>query len=237
MAPLIVAVTLMGGAVAQSTPLHALTPPHHPSANYPVTSLARVLASINAARHVEEGLAPIRFDRRRFDRLSVPRQIFVLSNLERTTRGLPALVALVPALDRVAQSAARHDADPQNPGRTYWSLWSSAPAAWGNYALVADFGWMYADGPPPFHIFRNVDCLRAGERGCWGHRDNLLARAPAARCRQQMVAGAGFAAHSPDGPSLTLIIEPQCRGRTLRAAFTWRQALAGLVIEGRTSRG
>ena len=218
-------------AGAQAPRVHPITPPHHPLANFRLASLTRVLASIDTARRAEEGLGPLRFDATRFSRLSVAHQVFVLSNLERTTRGLSPVAVDLSGLDALAQFAARRDADPIDPGRAYWSLWSSAPASYGQFAFFADFGWVYDDGPPPQYIFRNVDCTRAGERGCWGHRDNLLVRLPArSRCRQELVAGTGFAPRSVDGPSLTEIIEPRCVSSVPASAYTWREAVAEVRI-------
>ncbi len=221
----------LSGAVAAATP-HPLLPPHHPARNYRLISLAKVLGSIDAARASQEGLSPLTFDLTRFELLDVAEQVFVISNLERTTRGLAAAVALTRRLDHVAQVAASRDEDPTDAGHRYWSIWSSAPAAFGQAAYFADFGWMYADGPPPQYIFRNVDCSRAGQSGCWGHRDNILVRPshPSGTCSSELVAGTGYARRSPDGPSLTEVFETACRGTPLTSVFTWRHAVAYLKI-------
>lgn len=109
------------------------------------------------------GTRPLSFNEVRFARLSVAEQIFVLSNLERTTRGLYPAVAMTKRLDTIAARAALHDGDPVDVGRAYSSIWSSAPSSFGQYAFFADFGWMYDDGPPPQYIFRNVDCTQVGQ--------------------------------------------------------------------------
>jgi hypothetical protein len=36
---------------------------------------------------------------------------------------------------------------------------------------MADFGWMYDDGPGGF----NEECTPSDQSGCWGHRENILA--------------------------------------------------------------
>ena len=220
---------------------HPLVPPHHPARNFRLISLTDVLASIDAARSAEEGLAPLAFDTGRFARLDVAEQIFVLTNLERTSRGRAPVIALTRRLDAVAQVAASRDEDPTDDAHSYWSIWSSAPASLGQAAYFADFGWMYADGPPPQYIFRNVDCTRVAEAGCWGHRDNILVRPARATgaCPPELLAGTGFARRSPDGPSLTEILETACHGAKLTTVFTWRHAMAYLkipVVESGTGR-
>ncbi len=207
-------------------------PPHEPATNFRLSDVTGVLAAIDATRRSEEGLAPLSFNEVRFARLSVAEQIFVLSNLERTTRGLYPAVAMTKRLDTIAARAALHDGDPVDVGRAYSSIWSSAPSSFGQYAFFADFGWMYDDGPPPQYIFRNVDCTRAGARGCWGHRNNILSDPLKGwtGCPSELVTGTGFAPRTPDGTSLTQIFEVACSPLGSAAAFTWRDAVAYLGI-------
>jgi len=221
-----------GVRVGAATATHRILPPHEPTSNFRLTNVGRVLRAIDAARHSEEGLGPLRFDVTRFERLSVPEQVFVITNLERTTRGLYPAVALTTRLDAIAGAAARRDQDPTDATQGYSSIWSSAPASLGQYAFFADFGWMYDDGPPPQYIFRNVDCARTGESGCWGHRDNILSNPLHGwtGCPSELVSGTGFASRTADGPSLTEIFEVACSGPHLGAVFTWRHAVAYLGI-------
>jgi hypothetical protein len=216
------------GALAK---VHPILPPHNPTKNFRLASANKVLASIDAARSSQEGLAPLSFDAARFARLSVAEQVFVVSNLERTTRGLYPAMAMVQRLDTIAAAAARHDEDPVDYGKGFSSIWSSAPASLGQAALFADFGWMYDDGPPPQYIFRNVDCVRAGDSGCWGHRDNILSDPLAgwSGCRSELVTGTGFAPRTADGPSLSQIFEVACTN-VGGAAFTWSHAVSYLKI-------
>lgn len=211
---------------------HPILPPHEPSKNFRLASVSNVLASIDAARATQEGLAPLHFDATRFKNLSVAEQVFVVSNLERTTRGLYPAMAMVERLDSIAALAATRDADPTDDGKGYSSIWSSAPSAFGQYAFFADFGWMYDDGPPPQYIFRNVDCPRAGQSGCWGHRDSILSNPLTgwSGCPSELVTGTGFAPHTKYGPSVTQIFEVACTNLGTTATFTWRYAVAFLKI-------
>lgn len=227
------AVPLWSSGAAASSESHPILPPHEPSRNFRLGSVKQVLASIDAARASQEGLAPLRFDAARFNRLSVPEQVFVLSNLERTTRGLYPALEMLPRLNEIAALAASRDQDPTDGGRSYSSIWSSAPSALGQYAYFADFGWMYDDGPPPQYIFRNVDCSRAHQGGCWGHRNNILSSPLTGwfGCpKEELVTGTGFAAHTIYGPSLTQIFEVTCASSSVAGTFTWHHAVTYLKI-------
>ena len=217
------------GAAAKAQPI---LPPHEPSKNFRLASLHDVLSSIDAARKSEEGLAPLSLNVPRFARLSVPEQVFVLSNLERTTRGLYPAMLMVKRLNSIATSAARHDRDPIDSGRGFSSNWSSSPPSLGQVASFADFGWMYDDGPPPQYIFRNVDCARVGQSGCWGHRENILSRPLAgwSGCPSELVTGSGYAPNTVQGPSVSQIFEVACANANVGATFTWRTAVQYLKI-------
>jgi len=217
------------GAVPRA---HPMLPPHEPAKNFRLANVNKVLSSIDAARATQEGLPPLMFDAARFARLSVSEQIFVISNLERTTRGLYPAMAMLTRLDNIASAAARRDQDPTDNGKGYSSIWSSAPTSLGQFAFFADFGWMYDDGPPPQYIFRNVDCARVGQSGCWGHRDNILSNPLHGwtGCPSELVTGTGFALRTPDGPSLAQIFEVVCSNRAAGTSFTWRYAVSYLHI-------
>ena len=220
-------------AAATSSATRPLLPPHEPTQNFRLASVSQVLTSIDAARAAQEGLAPLRFNVARFNRLSVPEQIFVLSDLERTTRGLYPAMAMIPRLDSIATRAASRDADPTDNGKGFSSIWSSSPSGLGQYAFFADFGWMYDDGPPPQYIFRNVDCTQASQSGCWGHRDNILSNPLSgwSGCpHEELVSGTGFAARTKYGPSLTQIFEVACSNQESGTTFTWRHAVSYLMI-------
>jgi hypothetical protein len=223
---------LWSTAAIASGGAHPILPPHEPPRNFRLASLNKVLVSIDAARATQEGLAPLRFNVARYNRLSVAEQVFVMSNLERTTRGLYPAMAMAKRLDSIAALAASRDQDPSDSGRGFSSIWSSAPPSLGQFALFADFGWMYDDGPPPQYIFRNVDCTRARQGGCWGHRDNILSDPLQgwSGCPSELVTGTGFAPHTKYGPSLTQIFEVACTNQVGASAFTWRYAVAFLGI-------
>lgn len=101
-----------------------------------------------------------------FASMSPATQLVVVTNIERVDRGLrPARLAS--ALNALAYRGARNETDPPLSNRG-----SAAAANWagvGRSTLLADYEWMYDDGPGS----ANVDC-GSGGGGCWGHRDNVL---------------------------------------------------------------
>lgn len=126
---------------------------------------AAALADIDAAR-ATEGYGPLVLPRR-FESLGTVSQLIVVTNLERTSRGLPAFTPTT-SLDALAQVGALANTDPSGPKGATWG----GNASWGYAtALAADYGWMYDDGPGS----PNVACPHPGASGCWGHRHNILA--------------------------------------------------------------
>ncbi len=129
--------------------------------------LTAVLAAVNHARALE-GVRPMVLPPG-FGSMPVAEQIFVAVNLERVDRGLPPFVGMTTALDANAADGAAAANDPPDPGRSY--LISDGEWAGGSAnGLDAVYGWMYDDGVDS----GNLDCTRAGQSGCWGHRHGIL---------------------------------------------------------------
>lgn len=121
-----------------------------------------------ARAHRREGLAPLSLPRG-FAKLSRAEQLLAVSDGERVQRGLAPALGLTGQLDAAAHAAAITEQDPLGPAGYSWgSNWVGGVRS----PLFADFLWMYDDGPGS----GNSDCARAGEPGCWGHRQNILAR-------------------------------------------------------------
>jgi hypothetical protein len=133
--------------------------------NGPQPCQGAVLQAIDQAR-AAEGLGPLELPSN-YDSITTAEQLLVLANLERTDRGLPGFVGLSSKLDDLARSAALADNDPSGPSGTTWgSNWAGGEAS----ALLADYDWMYDDGPGS----PNLDCTSALANGCWDHRRNVL---------------------------------------------------------------
>jgi Fibronectin type III domain len=168
---------------------HALIPPLNPTSNLTPTStmysncLANTptssqitncdqlsVAAINAAR-ASENVGPMTLPVG-YDQMPQSEQLLVVSNLERADRGLAPIAGLSSSLDVLALKGAQNDSDPSFPNPFYGtsggSNWASTSSV-----LLADFLFMYDDGPGPGGI--NIDCTTSNTSGCWGHRDNILA--------------------------------------------------------------
>lgn len=133
-------------ASVPATDAYTDTPVSHAMYAYcqqPVISancLHAAIADLDAARH-KEGLGPIVLPTN-FVHLSAPKQILVLTNIERIDRHLPPYAGLSSALDSIAQSAANRGVAPAvstaAPHHGEWSRVSNS--------LLSDFLWMYTAG-------------------------------------------------------------------------------------------
>jgi hypothetical protein len=124
-----------------------------------------VLRAIDNARRAE-GRKPLKLPPYYF-RLTVPQQLLVIAHLERVDRGLPGFTGLSAKLDLLALEGALSNTLPTGPAAAAWgSNWADGEGS----ALLADFDWMYNDGPGS----PNVECTPTNVTGCWGHRLNIL---------------------------------------------------------------
>ncbi len=203
-----------------------------PADNTTVACTNELLAAIDHARGVE-GISPMRLPNDWYQ-LRPPEQLFVVANLERTARGLPAYLGMNAALNAAAERAARRQTDP--------SLASGFPVgydvngvsemagAWasGFSVLAADYAWMYNDGWGGATGTSNVDCTSATSSGCWSHRDELLGlpsymdpwRGALSRTTEM---GAGVAVVNGSGSFVDLLERPAGAPPTM--TFTWRSVL------------
>jgi hypothetical protein len=176
---------------------------------------------------IQEGLQPITFNIAALTELSPTEQMFVLTDLERTTRGLPPVMALTTQLDSVATKGAVQMTDPALSG---WTLAGGKSAtAWdSNWAgglntVGSDYFWLYSDGEG-----YNIDCTPTNQSGCFQHEDNILAPVSGScdgqRTLPQMVMGADTATTAEYGPSEAEIIVQECGGLPSDTVFTWSQA-------------
>jgi hypothetical protein len=121
--------------------------------------------AIDAAR-AAQGVGPLVLPPY-FTNLTAAEQVLVLADLERVDRGLPGFAGMSSQLDRLALDGAVSNSDPLGPSGVQWgSNWAGGEAS----ALLADYDWMYDDGPGS----PNLDCSTASPSGCWDHRHNVL---------------------------------------------------------------
>jgi hypothetical protein len=141
--------------------------------------------------------------------LGAAKQMFVLINLERISRGVPPLVGLSSYLNAEASTAARHAQDPSFK-TSYGPVQVWLPPGGGTYAFggawagdsvnSADalFGWFYDDGWGGKGNTWNFACTSPAASGCWGHRDELLGEWAGTSCTD-CVAGSGYASPAANG--------------------------------------
>jgi hypothetical protein len=205
-----------------------------PAAPMTMACATEQLSAINNARSVEGVAQPMTMNVSAFLGLTAPEQLFVITNLERTARGLPAVQAMTAQLDTAAATGAAADGDPSLTG---WTLtgnrdvteWSSNWA--GDVSnLGADYFWMYDDGPG-----LNIDCPTAGAAGCWQHRANVLMAAPSASgcagARRYLVMGAASDPTGYEGtPSIATLYVGVCGPLPTDIVLRWSTAQQMLAI-------
>jgi hypothetical protein len=222
------------------TASHGIVPPDNPSANIAespdfasicrqdgVTSAPCISAATQAndAARAQERLGAMVLPSN-FSSLTPGEQLFVLTDIERVDRGLPAVVGMVAQLDTDAQSAAEANTDPTPssvpPGSTVlrWaSNWSE-----GSGPLGSNYNWMYDDGPGS----TNVDCSAATPAACWGHRDNELGfnASTLAASHGILVMGAAEATVPGDSPWTSDAVLLAIVSGNPAYTYTWAQAQA-----------
>ena len=188
-----------------------------------------VLAAINNARTVE-GLGPMTLPSNWYS-LTTGQQLFVVTNLERTARGLPPYLGINSALSAEAQHAAATNNDPGiAPGFAIGNNVQGTPgmgAAWsgGFSVLAADYIWMYDDGWAGSRAATsNVACTSPSAAGCWGHRDELLGYDPGYNYGVGLDAtnvevGVGFTIVGSSGSFVVLVELPKAAPPAM--TFTW----------------
>lgn len=188
----------------------ALLPPRHPAHSLRLdehvrprcsgvhdttaTCLDESVAMLNAGRH-NEGLGPLVLPRN-WARLTVPEQVFVLIELERTARGLQPDTGLAADWNAAAQAGAAAGHDPTSAGAGaragFLSIWAGGQAN----PIVATLDWVYDDALFPDGTSRTLGCTQTSSSGCWGHRDVILRDSAATACGRRCAVGAGY---SPTG--------------------------------------
>ena len=163
--------------VANASRSHKILPPHVPASNWRIPANTPLLALINGARAAQEGLSPLSLNITRYNRLTIPEQMFVITNLERVSRGEVPAYGLMAKLNQVANVGARLQRDPLPPASWgfFQSVWAGGMSLRTQAAFYSDFAWMYEDGPAPYYGgIHNIDCPVKTAAGCWGHRSAVI---------------------------------------------------------------
>src|SRR4051812_34407087 len=211
-------------AAADTPATNVATPVDYWPACWPdATTMAcydAVLTDISYARSLE-GLTPMVLPVH-FAALDPARQTFVVTNLERSDRGLRPVAGLTADLDAVAAAAVAAQTHPVFTSShvgpmtgTWWTgVWAGAPNP-----LIADLLWMYEDGWSGTDT-TNVDCTSADAVGCWGHRNNILSDFGDAG---EIVAGAAAAGTTSTSMALVAV---GGKGLLPPLRYLWSDALA-----------
>jgi hypothetical protein len=171
---------------------------------------------LNAGR-MSEGIGPLELPSN-WTQLTIPEQVFVMTDLERTARGLAPFSGLAADFDADAQAGANKGEDPLPSNEMFSPVYSSSPIAdeTGSpflgaasiedpgqpNAIMATFAWVYTDGIFADGRTGDADCTQSDQTHCWGHRINILADTPAFACENSCPVGAAF---SPTGFEGTLV--------------------------------
>jgi hypothetical protein len=185
------------------------------------------LKSIDNGRTKLESMAPLSLNLTAFEAMTVPEQIFVITDLERTDRGLAPIAGLTTQLDDVAQTGAADNDDPHLSSSTLTggasvTSWGSIWAGGTANPVGSDYFFMYDDGPNS----PNSDCSTPSSSACWGHRDVILGTFTSTGCTQpEQYMGAGYTASgSSYGPAFAGIVVGACGATPSDVVFTWAQA-------------
>ena len=181
--------------------------------------LAAEIAATDNAR-ASEGLGPVRLPAG-YASLTPEEQLFVITDIERVSRGEAPVVGLSPLLDTYAQAGAAAGNDPQFSFSAVPSSnwWGSNVVSDALNALDANYTWMYDDGYGGY----NVDCTSPASSGCWGHRDNELTSGYGGT----LVMGAGDVQQASGLQSMSeLLVAVQDPGDLPPLSYTWAQAVA-----------
>jgi hypothetical protein len=181
-----------------------------------------VAAEVAATDHAraEEGLPGIRLPSD-YGSLTPEEQLFVLTDIERVSRGEQPVAGLSSLLNGYAQSGAASGTDPRFDFSALASSdwWGSNVVSGAVNALDANYTWMYDDGYGGY----NVDCTSPSAKGCWGHRDNELT----SNYGGTLVMGAGEVAQSTGLESLSeLLVVVTNHSDVPPLYYTWAEAVA-----------
>jgi hypothetical protein len=199
-------------------------------ANDTATCTETVLKAIDNARKAEPlPNIPGVFSITNFDKLTGPEQVFAITDIERTARGLAPIAALTDQLDAIAAYGASHQTDPSTriPLRltkgglatAYGSNWAEGTAD----AIGSDYYWMYDDGLNS----PNSSCTSRDTKPCWGHRENILfnyangAYCPAGSKPTMYMGAAEVTSGVRWSPSITEIMVNDCGMMPNDRNFTW----------------
>jgi hypothetical protein len=201
--------SLPGEVVGQ---LRGMLPPHYPAYGLSIDEhtqpdctgvhdhspvcLDESVALLNSGRRSEH-LGPLVLPAN-WRRLTVPQQMFVMTDLERTARGLPPDSGLARDWDAAATAGAAAGTDPTTAGsgaHGFESIWAGGMPN----PIIAMLGLIYNDAFYRDGASQNIDCTQTNKTGCWGHRGAELHDTSQFSCETLCAMGAGYSPKAFDG--------------------------------------
>lgn len=190
--------------------LTACSPSHYDNSHKCVTS---ALSAINNARGIE-GLPAMALPSN-WNILTPPEQLFVMTNLERTARGLVPISGLSVSLNSIAATAAANGQDPQlSAGGIYTTVGANWIQGYSN-PLEAVYEWVYDDGVGS----SNLACTPSNLSPCWAHRANVLISLNCDYCSM----GTAYAPTDSGGKPCSFAEVLVETTEPLQTIFTWAQ--------------
>jgi len=186
------------------------------------------IAAIDHARALE-GLGPLWLPADFLD-LAAAEQLVILIDEERVARGLAPAVGVSPQLSTLAAEGAAANTDPPLAplanGGGPWVVGAYATWAADYSSAGSVYDWLYDDGwggSPA--TTTNITCTGPDAPGCWSHRANLLASAPAGDVPVLGVASQPESAQSADAglesDAIVLSFVPEGDLASLQLTWTW----------------
>jgi hypothetical protein len=158
-----------------------------------------------------------------FATLTPQEQLFVITDIERVSRGEQPVLGLSALLDGAAETGAQRNADPGFSILGTLATYDGAGSNWGasRSTLQVDYYWLYLDGGDGATT-SNADCTSATSTGCWAHRANIL------KPSQAMVMGIGFVPDHWNGYNsyAELLVTLRSAAAAPAMYYTWADAVA-----------
>jgi hypothetical protein len=229
----ICAVALTGIGSSTSAGASGILPPANPLLNIAPSS-NDFLTSIDSARALE-GVGPMDVSESAVSSLPIPEQVFIIVNLERIDRGLPAISNMTAQLNADAQNGADAGGDPGFPT----SLSGGSSVSWGGSiwaggltsVFEADYYWMYSDGwGGLLSTTTNAACTFLTSPECWGHRDIILhSFAACSGAATTLSMGAAYSSTGFAGGSIAALMVSSCGAAPTDVTLTWNQVLSSVL--------
>ena len=154
-----------------------------------------------------------------FPAMSPPKQLFILTNLDRVAYGLPPIPGMTAALNHDALASGVWRDDDPHPStasglNTWWPGWAGA----FYNAPMAYEAWVWSDGLGS----SNPRCTPADHSRCWGHRHSVLWRFPAGSVLAMGLAAGKDSRHHR---GYAYLFVGGNAGYTPTYTYTWKQAV------------